>query len=77
MMSSDHEKLKAYKQGYEAWNRDDISDKDALCPYPINSSKIGLRTCWFNGLLDHRFAKYDHIPETYTSNSKVPPKCRR
>lgn len=56
------ERTKAYREGYRAWNRTDIANKDALCPYPITHAADGLRQQWFNGLYDNRFSKYEHIP---------------
>ena len=56
------EQNKAYEQGWEAENNKETMNKDALCPYPIGHSVIGLRQYWFDGLYDNRFLKYEHIP---------------
>jgi|JI10StandDraft_1071094.scaffolds.fasta_scaffold682654_2 hypothetical protein len=79
-IAKDHARQRAYNQGFDAWNRSDISDKDTLCPYPVGGPSInaGLRQAWFDGLLDNRFSKYDHIPEAdQRAPLKAPPKCRR
>lgn len=79
-MANDHARIRAYNLGFEAWDRNDISDKDSLCPYPIGGphNSLGLRQAWYDGLLDNRFSKYDHIPEAdERAPLKVPPKCRR
>lgn len=62
--SNVREQHKAYYEGFNAENRTDIPDKDALCPYPIMHPVHGLRQQWFMGLYDNRFSKYDHIPST-------------
>ena len=75
---NDHERIRAYNHGYESWQRSDISNKDALCPYPVGGPKSGLRQSWYDGLLDARFSKYDHIPNPDKHDPpKAPPKCRR
>lgn len=61
--SNVREQHKAYYEGFNAENRTDIPDKDALCPYPIMHPVHGLRQQWFMGLYDNRFSKYSHIPE--------------
>jgi hypothetical protein len=71
--STVREDEKAYYEGYNAENKTDISNKDALCPYPIGHNVHGLRQQWFNGLYDNRFSKYSHIPTTdeHTINRKT------
>jgi len=56
------EQRRAYDEGYNAQDRADVEAKDILCPYPIGYGVSGLRQCWYNGLYDNKFSKYDHIP---------------
>lgn len=61
---ADNAKIRAYNEGWRAWERDTIPNKDSLCPYPISHPVVGLRQYWFEGLYDHKFMKYSHIPES-------------
>ena len=67
--------VRAYNEGWRAWERTDIPNKDSLCPYPISHPVIGLRQHWFEGLYDNKFSKYSHIPDTdnyaNTTNSQA------
>ena len=67
------EQKKAYDQGYAAQDRVDIKNKDILCPYPIGGKASGLRQCWYDGLYDNKFSKYDHIPigTDYATNKQA------
>lgn len=64
MINPDPAQVRAYNEGWKAWERQNIPNKDSLCPYPISHPVVGLRQHWFEGLYDHKFMKYSHIPES-------------